>query len=359
MTLRSEASSIVRRIFIAVAFLAAAFGASGQQAEPLLSQYYEMPAFYNPGAIGRYDFINIRAGARLQWVGIDRAPVSIVGTADMPFKLGNKRLAVGLALQQESYGLYRNTTLGVMAGYTFKLFGGTLTPGLRIGLLNQTFRGSEVYIPDGDDFHTPGDDALPTSDVGGNAFDIGAGLHYARRGFWAGVGLLHANAPTVRFSTDGTGSGGTMSGSRDGDDGSSSAGDDGGSTSSDVKNYEFPVDRSLYFMAGGNISIKNTLFELMPSIIVGSDFSDINGIATARLRYNKLITAGASYRYRDGIAIHLALELKNFYVGYTYEYPLSAISRASSGSHELIAGYALKLDLGEKNRNKQKSIRIL
>ncbi|MFG6424342.1 MAG: type IX secretion system membrane protein PorP/SprF, partial [Paramuribaculum sp.] len=49
----------------------------------------------------------------------------------------------------------------------------------------------------------------------------------------------------------------------------------------------------------------------------------------------------------------------NFYAGYTYEYPLSEISKASSGSHELLAGYSFKLDLSDKNRHKHKSIRIL
>lgn len=334
----------------------------GQFAEPLMSQYYELPAFYNPGVMGRIDRIHIRAGARLQWVGIDKAPVSIVAAADMPFKLGRKRLGVGLALQQESYGLWRNMTLGAMLSYRIKLFGGFLQPGIRIGILNQSFRGSDVYLPDDDDFHQGTDDALPTRDVGGNALDLGAGVYYQRRGWWAGLSLLHANAPTVKFESEGTGAGGAMSpGSRAGEGtGSPADPDTPGSSTEGVKNYEFPVSRSLYFMAGGNIPIKNTLFELMPSVMAAYDLSnEITGVATARLRYNRMFTAGVSYRYRDGIALHLALELKNFYVGYTYEYPLSAISRASSGSHEIMAGYALKLDLGDKNRHRQKSVRYL
>ena len=70
-------------------------------------------------------------------------------------------------------------TLGAMIAYRMKFLGGTLSPGLRIGLLNQSFKGSEVYIPDDDDFHNPTDEALPTSDVGGNALDLGAGLTLA------------------------------------------------------------------------------------------------------------------------------------------------------------------------------------
>lgn len=342
---------------------AGALSVSAQMAEPMFSQYYEMPAFYNPGSLGRSDRITVRGGARLQWLGITHAPVSFAAVGDMPFKIGEKFIGVGLALQQESYGLWRNTTIGAMAGYRFKVLGGTLMPGIRVGLVNQNFRGSDVYLPDDDDYHLGTDDAIPTRDVGGKALDLGAGVFYSRPRWNVGLSILHANAPTITFESEGLGSG-TMTGSRDGEDtlpgtdpGTSGDSSDSGK---EVKKYEFPISRSLYFTASGNIPIKNTLFELMPSIIAGYDLADEwTGIATARLRYNKMFTAGLSYRYNDGVALHLALEIKDFYIGYTYEYPLSAINRASSGSHEIIAGYAFKFDLGEKNRHRQKSVRIL
>ncbi|MBD5347459.1 MAG: PorP/SprF family type IX secretion system membrane protein [Bacteroides sp.] len=334
------------RAAITSLFIVCALLVSAQYTEPLMSHYYELGSFYNPGAAGRTDLVNIRAGGRLQWVGIDNAPVSFVGVADMPFKIGRKRLATGLALQHESYGLYRNLTLGAMIAYKLRLFGGTLTPGVRIGLINQSFRGSEVFIPDDNEYHSPTDDAIPTTDVGGNALDLGVGISFDIRSFSAGLSVLHANSPTVRFSSDSS-----MSGSRDGEDSSTS--DPG------VKNYEFPVSSTLYFTAAGNIPIKNTLFEVIPSILIVSDFNDATGIVTARLRYSKRFSFGAGYRYRDGVSINLGLELKNFYIGYTYEYPLSSLNRASSGSHELLAGYSLKLDFNEKNKHKHKSIRIL
>ena len=55
----------------------------------------------------------------------------------------------------------------------------------------------------------------------------------------------------------------------------------------------------------------------------------------------------------------IGAEYKGFFLGYSYDYPLTEISRASSGSHEVMAGYSLKLDFGAKNRFKQKSIRIM
>lgn len=333
-------AAIVRMLAILILFPAALSVAA--QSTPLLSHYDRMPAFYNPGALGTTDLIRIRGGVRLQWLGIDNAPVSVVGVADMPVRIGKKRLAVGLALQQESLGLYRNLQVGAMAGYHLRLLGGTLIPGIRIGLANEVFKGSEVFLPDDDDFHHGTDEAIPNTDVSGNTLDLGAGLYYLRGSWYAGMSMLHLNSPVVRFQTE---SGSVAGGTTD--------------ESGTIKNYEYRFDRTLYFMAGGNIPVKNTLFEVIPSLIVSSDFSDFNAIATAMVRYNKFLNAGLAYRYNDAVCLRLGVDFRNFYIGYSYEYPVSAIIKASSGSHEIIAGYSLKLDFSEKNKNKHKSIRLM
>jgi hypothetical protein len=112
-------------------------------------------------------------------------------------------------------------------------------------------------------------------------------------------------------------------------------------------------------MTGCNIPIKNTLFEVMPSVLLKTDFTTYTGEATARLRYNKLLLAGVGYRYKDALTVSLGAEIKGFYIGYAYDYPMSEIAKASSGSHEIFLGYTLKLDFSDKNKNKHKSIRIM
>lgn len=126
-----------------------------------------------------------------------------------------------------------------------------------------------------------------------------------------------------------------------------------------VKNYEFKVPRTLYFLAGGNIPISNTLFEVMPSLIVATDFNFTRAELTARVRYKKFLTAGLAYRYNDAVSLLLGAEFKGISLYYSYDYSTSAIAKASSGSHEIFAGYSLKLDFSEKNRNRHKSIRIM
>lgn len=336
----------IRSTLLLLIVIASTFG-SAAQSDPMLTHYFEMPSYYNPAAIGTTDLLRVRGGVRMQWVGIDNAPVDFLATGDMPFKLFNKKFGTGLILQQESIGLYRNINIGAQIGYklNFKkgfLKGSNLTVGLQLGFISQTFKGSDVYIPDNDDYHDSKDDAIPTNDVSGTALDMGLGAFYSIKNWWGGISCTHIMSPTIRFQAKDSGT-----------SGSTASGGEG------VKNYEFVVPRTLYFMAGGNIPIKNTLFEVMPSLIVATDFTFTRAELTGRLRFRKFLTAGLAYRYNDAVALLLGAEFKGISLFYSYDYATSAIAKASSGSHEIFAGYSMKLDFSEKNRNRHKSIRIM
>ncbi|MDE7408214.1 MAG: type IX secretion system membrane protein PorP/SprF [Muribaculaceae bacterium] len=320
-------------VITAVILLAVTIPAAAQS-DPSLTQYFRMPSLVNPGAAGSTDYLRINGGSRLQWIGIEHAPRAFIATADMPFKLLDKRFGTGITLQQESYGLNNNLIFDAQLSYNFKALGGRMSAGLQVGLMSHTFRGSEVFLPDDDDYHTGSDDAIPTTDLNGMGVDMAAGVWYEHKLFYAGLSCTHINSPSVSMTTE-------------------------GQSETQAQTYDFTLNRTLYFTAGSNIAIKNTLFELIPSVQVKSDFTFTQVDITARVRYNKFMTAGFGFRSDDAVSLILGVDFKNFYIGYSYDYPINAISRASSGSHEVFAGYKLKLDLSEKNRNRHKSIRIM
>lgn len=327
-----KSSIILLNIAVLLVTLFAGTNNAAAQVDTQLSQYWAMPSYYNPAATGRTDYIHIMGGTRLQWVGIKNAPRAFLVGADMPLKLFKKRFGVGVMIQQESLGLFSNMNFGAQASYKLKLFKGELSVGLQLGLFDQKFKGSEVKLPSGDDFHQDADDAIPENDLHGTAFDLNIGAFYTHKWFWAGLSVTHVTEPTVSLNTE-----------------------EGASESL----FESQAGRMFYFMAGSNIPIKNTLFEIQPSLMVKSDFSFVQPEITARVRYNKFLSGGVGYRYNDGITIQLGAEFKNFFVGYSYDYPTSAISKVSSGSHEVFVGYNVKLNLSDKNKNKHKSIRIM
>lgn len=332
----------VARMLICAAVLLWGVAASAQT-DQQFTQYYQVPSLCNPAAIAKTDNIHLRLGGRLQWMGIENAPRGFVLAANMPFKLINKRWGVGLVAQQESAGLFRNMTVSAQLAYKQPLLKGVLTAAVQIGYANEQFRGSEVFIPDGDDYHDSNDQAIPTTDVSGNALDLGAGVEFTHKYFWVGVGGMHLNAPTIGLGDD-NGTSGTI-------------GDAEGGPS--INKYEYQLRRTLYFMAGGNIPIKNTLFEVMPSVLVKSDFTFTGVEVTALMRYKKLFSFGVGYRHDDAVSAIIGAEYKGFYAGYSYDYPISSISKASSGSHELVLGYSFKLNFSKTNQYKHKSIRIM
>lgn len=334
----------LRFALLTAVLLACACSKAAAQTDPLFTQYFEVPSYYNPAAIGLTDFVRFRAISRLQWVGISHAPTTFALAADMPLKLFDRRWGVGLVLNQDSYGLFSNLGGNIQLAFKQKLFRGELTAAVQIGMSSMTFKGSEVEIDFDDDYHIGQDEAIPTTDISGTAFDVGLGVHYTHKLFWAGVSMLHLNSPSLSL------------GDAVASSGSSSESEIGG----DAKNYKLDLKPTLYFMGGSNIPLRNTLFEVMPSVMVASDFgSNTTFEVTARTRWKKFLTFGVGYRYNDAVSVMASGEYKGFFLSYSYDYPLSDIAKLSSGSHEILAGYSLKLDLGDHNKYKHKSIRIL
>lgn len=329
----SANSRHIHYLLLLLALLATGLRAHAQN-DAQLTQYWAMPAYYNPAAAGSTDWLRIRGGAKLQWLGIQNAPKSFLIAADSPLKIGSKRIGLGVNGMQESLGLFSNLIFNVQASYGFKMLKGKFTIGVQAGYYNSKFKGTEIYIPDNDDYHQGADTSLPNQDLSGNAIDLSAGIRYDHKYFSVGISGLHLMNPAIKLATE-------------------------GSEASEAVQYETELQRNLYFTAEGNIPLKNSLFSLQPSLMVHTNLQQVSAEITARATYNKFITFGLGYRYREALSAMVGAEFKNFFIGYAYDFPMSAINKASSGSHEIIAGYSLKLDFSGKNKNKHRSIRIM
>lgn len=333
---------VARILLIAAAIIVPLL--SHAQTDIQLTQYWAVPTYYNPAAAGTTefnpwakganDYLRIRGGTQLQWVGIKNAPVGFLASADMPVKIGKQKLGVGVNIMQESLGLFQNLELNIQAAYKLKLLKGELSIGVQGGYFNQKFKGTEVYIPDDDDYHESTDQGIPTQDLTGYVFDLSAGVYYTHKHWYAGIGGLHLLEPTVKMSIE-------------------------GSESTETQEYESIVGRMVYFTGGGNIRVSNSLFEMQPSLLVKTDFRSFTAEATLRAVYNKFLSFGIGYRYNDAVYAMIGGEYKNFFLGYSYDYSLSPIMKVSSGGHGIIAGYRLKLDFNGKNKNRHRSIRYM
>ena len=294
------------------------------QYDSQLSQYFMAMGYYNPAYAGVREDLNLLALSRLQWIGIEGAPKSFFIHADMPFKLGKTNHGVGLLIFTEGIGLFQNTHVNLQYAYKQKLLGGTLSVGLQFGLVNQSFNGEKVFYPTSQ-FHQQQDQAIPNVQVSGMGMDIGAGLYYTHKKFYVGLGVTHLNKAEVRLDE-----------------------------------YSSMYLSSTYNLTGGyNIQLRNPLYELQPSVFFKTDMQSFQADITARLVYNKMFNGGFSWRVNESVILLLGAKFGSFHVGYAYDFPTTPILKGTSGSHELMVSYNLKLKKSKSGKNKHKSVRIL
>ena len=101
-------------------------------------------------------------------------------------------------LERQLRSFLRTTSFGIQYAYKVKLWGGQLSLGLQLGLISQIFDGTEVFIPESDYHQQTIDDAIPTSEVQGTAFDVGFGVYYTHKYFYAGLSV-NPPIPTGNF----------------------------------------------------------------------------------------------------------------------------------------------------------------
>ena len=294
------------------------------QYDARLSQYFMAKPYYNPAVAGATEDLNILALARLEWVGMSGAPMSFFVTSDMPLNIGKTQHGIGLAVYTESIGLFMNTHVGAQYAYKYKLFGGVISGGLQIGLVNQSFDGSKVEMVESE-FHQETDAAIPTEQVSGMGLDLNFGIYYNHKRFYAGFGMTHLTQPELQL---------------------------------DENAYTY-IGRSFNLMGGYNIQLRNPLIELQPSVFLLTDMQSFHVDITARLEYNKMFNGGISYRVNESVGVMFGVKIGRFQAGYAYDFPITALGRASSGSHELCLRYAMKLNKTKTGKNRHKSVRIL
>lgn len=314
----------MKKLFLFIILLATCAATVRAQYEAQLSQYFSAMGYYNPAYAGTTGDLNLFALHRQQWLGISGAPKSFFVSADMPLQLGKTNHGVGLVFFTEGIGLFQNTHVAGQYAYKQKLLGGTLSIGLQIGMVNQSFDGKKVHIPTSS-YHQAEDPAIPTTQVSGVALDMNAGLYYTHKHFYAGLAVTHFTEPEILLDE-----------------------------------YASTFISSTYNLTGGyNIQFRNPLYELQPSVFLKTDMQSFQADITGRLVYNKMFNGGFSWRVNESVVVLLGATFGKFQVGYAYDFPTTPILKGSSGSHEIMVSYRLKLKKTKTGKNRHKSVRIL
>lgn len=291
------------------------------QYDPSFSHYFDMETSYNPAAAGKQSKINVTAAYALDMAGFEHNPRTAYASADIPFYALKSYHGVGLQFMNDKIGLFTHTKLEGQYAYRFKLTGGQMAIGLNVGVLSEDFDGSKLDVEDSND------PAFSSSQVSGNAIDLGIGLYYSHKNWYAGASVQHLTSPLV------------------------SLGD----------NNELQIDRTYYLTGGCNIRFRNPFLTVRPSFLYRTDGSNWRADVTGRLVYtngDKMMYGGVTYSPTISATVLLGGSFHGIVIGYSYEIYTSSIN-PGNGSHELFIGYQHDINLIKKGRNKHKSVRIL
>lgn len=303
------------------------------QFDAQIGQYMFMQSSYNPAAVGEGDLMRVSASHRMDFIGIQDAPMTTNFAFSSPFVIGKTHHGAGVRFTNDRFGLFTNQSLYLEYAYKLAIGNGQLAIGVDLGFLNLSFAVDSVDLGGGkDEYHEDHDPLVPNVGGGsdgkgasGMGFDMGAGVYYSAPTWWAGVSYAHITQPHMEWGD----------------------------------NTTIKVNGTMYVAGGYNWQLKNKDWMLLPSMMLQTDFKswDVNLTMLAQLK--KRYRFGLGYRLAGSVNVLLGMDIINgLQIGYTYELPANALLKESFGSHELYLSYGFNV-LKPKNTNKIKSVRYL
>ena len=297
------------------------------QFDPQIGQYMYLPTAYNPAAAGEDDLMKVAGMHRMQFTGINNAPMTTYFSFSSPFIIGKTKHAAGVRFMNDRFGLFSNQALHVQYAYRHRIGKGTLAVGTDLGFVNISFANDSVNLGKlSADYFSQSDPALPSGQGGnGMTFDLGLGIWYSAPTWWVSASMSHLTYPTLHWSDE----------------------------------SDFHLKGTLYLGGGYNWRLRNKNWVLKPSVLAMTDFRgwDVNIAMMAEVK--EKYRFGLSYRILGNIGILLGMDIiSGLQIGYTYELPTSKLIYESYGSHELYLAYGFDI-LKPKRTNKYKSVRYL
>jgi len=306
---------------VAIFFLAAEIfccTTSRAQQDPQFSQYILNQFVYNPAYAGMDNALSATAHLRTQWVGITGQPFIQNISVHSPVSLLHG--GAGLQILNEQEGAMRVTSASLSYSYIHKSRIGKFSFGVNGGIMQVNLDGSKLRASDGNyenNLIEHNDPLLPVVSVNGLAPDFAAGFFFSSNKVNIGLSSTHLIPMEIKLN---------------------------GSSESLAMNLE----RQYYFQASYLAKLGKT-FALRPSVYLKSNGNNLQGEADAIFSFNNFFWIGGGMRgyndnTQDAVIAMTGINIgENLRIGYSYDYTISSLSTASSGSHELVLNYRVNL----------------
>lgn len=324
---------------LATIFLCLISAGSFAQQRPHYTQYILNNYIINPAVAGIENYTDVKISHRLQWVGLNGAPVTTYLTIHAPLKKTDYERetatsfhasgenprgkaywqdytraephgGIGLTVLNDRTGpLNRFAAYGTYAYHIGISQRTSLSAGISAGVQNTTLNTGKL------DFGNP---SQVDPSVAGSGYlnrvtpDINAGLWLYSADYFVGLAVQQIVPSKIKFSDN---------------------------TVSLVEGRLIPHT----FLSAGYRFFLSDDFSFLPSTLIKYvNPTPVSFDINAKLQYQDFLWAGASYRYQDGFAGMLGINVSNaLNVGYSYDYTTSRLNTVSRGSHEIVIGFLL------------------
>ena len=299
-------SKIILTLLVNILLLLGKGSITAQQM-PLTSHDYMNPIIYNPAEIGKYDYLNINLHTRRQWVGIQGSPETYILTADGAIE--NKNIGLGIIFCNDVTDIISRFSGSVGYRYAFKLPGEQ--NGLRLGLMGSYIQNTINF--DQIRSENSNDPTLFSNRERRSGFDANAGLQYHYQKLKVGLSVYQLFGSDLQYRN-----------------------------LIDQKSLNFQFIRHFQIMGSYDFSV-NESYNVQPRFLVKS----VQGMTPqvdigVYTEYMKKLWGGITWQQSYGLSFVLG---GNFYsrysLGYSFDLPLGAISKFTSGSHEIVIGVKL------------------
>ncbi|MDE3237302.1 MAG: type IX secretion system membrane protein PorP/SprF [Bacteroidota bacterium] len=332
-----------KQLIILLISLAGVLGKSAAQQRPYYTQYILNTYIINPAVAGIENYWDIKASHRMQWVGLQDAPVTTYFTIQGPLKKSaydretatsfhargeNPRgqaywqdytsaephAGVGLTILNDQTGpLNRFAAYGTYAYHLGLSPRTSLSLGVSAGITQLSLNADKL------NFATPVDPAVAQSGIINTIKpDISAGVWLYSRDYFVGLSVQQIIPQQVAFSNN------------------------------TVQLQNGKLLPHTFLTAGYRMFISEDV-SFLPSVMlryinplpIGVDLN-------MKFQYQDLVWAGASFRYKDGFAAMFGVNLSNQWnIGYSYDVSTSQLNTVSKGTHEILVGFLLGNKYGD------------
>jgi type IX secretion system PorP/SprF family membrane protein len=274
---------------------------------PLSDHYVNNPLAINPAYAGCDEALSATISYRNQWVGFTDAPKTVILSFHTP--LLNDRMGLGLHMENNSIGIYNETSFIGNYAYRRELYNGRIALGLGFGLTVYHNAWNELNVADADDallVNNPASAVLP-------AFSLGT--YYYTKKYFFGVSL-------------------PMFLSRELDE--------------NTGKYKIRNNFSQYnyfFTGGYKLNIASQV-KLLPSFLI--KYHPNNAVQmdlNAQVSFKDKIGMGIGYRSEKMIIWMLQCQLNHqLRMAYSYDVDLSPTGKYKNGSHEILFNYIFRYE---------------